>query len=41
MGPERRQVESPLDVLPLFARQGSILPLGPAGAPCSLEISLA
>ena len=29
MGPERRQVESPLDVLPLFARQGSILPLGP------------
>jgi alpha-glucosidase len=29
MGPERRQVESPLDVLPLFVRQGAILPLGP------------
>jgi alpha-glucosidase len=29
VGPERRQVESPLDVLPLFVREGAILPLGP------------
>jgi alpha-glucosidase len=29
VGPLRRRVDSPLDVLPLFAREGSILPLGP------------
>ena len=29
MGPERRQVDSPLDVLPLFVREGAILPMGP------------
>jgi alpha-glucosidase len=29
IGPERCQVESPLDVLPLFVREGAILPLGP------------
>ncbi len=28
-GPLRRRVESPLDVLPLFVREGAILPLGP------------
>ena len=29
IGPARRPVESPLDVLPLFVREGAILPLGP------------
>ncbi len=28
-GPLRERVESPLDVLPLFAREGSVIPLGP------------
>ncbi|MGO8948180.1 MAG: TIM-barrel domain-containing protein [Ktedonobacterales bacterium] len=28
-GPQRRRVESPLDLLPLFVREGAILPLGP------------
>jgi alpha-glucosidase len=29
VGPVRRRVDSPLDLLPLFAREGAILPLGP------------
>jgi alpha-glucosidase len=29
IGPARRPVDSPLDVLPLFVREGAILPLGP------------
>jgi len=29
LGPVRRRVDSPLDVLPLFARTGAIVPLGP------------
>jgi alpha-glucosidase len=29
VGPLRRRVDSPLDVLPLFVREGAILPLGP------------
>jgi alpha-glucosidase len=28
-GPQRCRVDSPLDVLPLFAREGAIIPLGP------------
>jgi alpha-glucosidase len=29
MGPQRRRVDSPLDVLPLFVREGAVIPLGP------------
>ncbi|PWT79078.1 MAG: alpha-glucosidase [Chloroflexi bacterium] len=28
-GPQRRRVDSPLDVLPLFVREGAVIPLGP------------